>query len=91
MRKPCMLLMLLFCCMPVLGAEPAARAEPYRDKNRFFELVPPAEWQKREFNDPRSKVEFFVPAPVARQSKASLFLLSIRPANPCGAQADREA
>ena len=75
MRIPFLVLAFLFCSVPIVGTEPASHAEPYRDKNGFFEVVPPAGWQKREFNDPRSKVEFFVPAPVARQSRAFLVLL----------------
>ncbi len=48
----------------------------YTDKNSYFQVTLPPEWKKREFNDPRSKVEFFVPSPVADQSRASLFFLS---------------
>lgn len=50
--------------------------EPYKDKNGYFEVSPPDEWVKKEFNDPRSKVSFDVPAPVAGQNKAGLFFLS---------------
>ena len=48
----------------------------YRDKNKYFEITPPDGWVKKEFNDPRSKVSFDVPAPIAGQNKAGLFFLS---------------
>ena len=48
----------------------------YRDKNGYFEVTPPEGWVKKEFNDPRSKVSFDVPAPIAGQNKAGLFFLS---------------
>lgn len=48
----------------------------YIDKNSCFRFQPPAGWEKREFDDPRTKVEFYVPAPIGGRSKASLFFLS---------------
>jgi hypothetical protein len=55
-----------------LATEPSA----YTDKNGYFSVIPPAGWVKKEFNDPRSKVSFDVPAPAAGQNKAGLFFLS---------------
>lgn len=54
----------------------AAEPPTYRDKNGYFQVVPPNGWVKKEFDDPRSKVSFNVPAPVAGQSRAGLFFLS---------------
>ncbi len=75
---------------PASTAKPASKAQTYRDKNGFFEFVPPKGWQKREYNDPRSKVDFFVPAPVAGRSLASLFFLSKHLSNPVNVQAEAE-
>jgi len=50
--------------------------EVYRDKNGYFEVSPPEGWVKKEFNDPRSKVSFDVPAPIPGQNKAGIFFLS---------------
>lgn len=54
----------------------AVAADTYRDKNNYFVVTPPAGWVKKEFDDPRSKVSFDVPAPVAGQNRAGLFFLS---------------
>jgi hypothetical protein len=54
----------------------AADSRVYVDKNRYFQFSPPEGWVKKEFADPRTKVSFDVPAPVAGQNKAGLFFLS---------------
>ena len=67
----------LFALLVIWTMTNAAAAEqPYRDKNGFFEFTPPAGWVMKEFDDPRTKVSFSVPAPVAGQSKASLTFLA---------------
>jgi hypothetical protein len=54
----------------------SAEDRVYRDKNGYFEFTPPAGWVLKEFDDPRSKVSFSVPAPVAGQSRAAITLLA---------------
>jgi len=48
----------------------------YTDKNRYFSFKPPEGWDKKEFEDPRSKVEFFLSMGVGQNRKASLFILA---------------
>ncbi|MFH1185980.1 MAG: hypothetical protein V1755_13215, partial [Chloroflexota bacterium] len=49
-----------------------SRAEPeiYVDKNQYFQFVPPKDWMKKEFDDPKTKVSFYVPSSVPGQNKA---------------------
>ena len=54
----------------------ATELSAYTDKNGYFSVIPPTGWVKKEFDDPRSKVSFDVPAPVAGQNKAGVFFLS---------------
>lgn len=48
----------------------------YKDRHNYFSLQPPKDWHKKEFVDPRSKVEFFVPMEHGPNRKASLFVLA---------------
>jgi hypothetical protein len=61
-----------------LVQRPAAGADDrvYTDKNRYFSFRRPDGWDKKEFDDPRSKVEFFLPMGVGQNRKASLFILA---------------
>ena len=49
---------------------------PYVDKNRYLRFTPPAGWEVKEFDDPRSKVEFYVPMETGPNRKASIFVLA---------------
>lgn len=57
---------------PVRGDSDAT----YTDKNSYFRFIPPHDWQKKEFKDPRSKVEFYVPMGIGENRRASLFVLA---------------
>jgi hypothetical protein len=48
----------------------------YADTNGYFSFTPPSGWEKKEFDDPRSKVEFYVPMGIGQNRKASLFVLA---------------
>ena len=69
-----MALGLVILVLPLSGN--AQEGATYTDKNRYFQVVPPKGWVKKEFDDPRSKVSFDVPAPLAGQNKAGIFFLS---------------
>ena len=76
MQKPRRGAMALMSCWMLLGLAFICFGEIYRDKNGYFEVSPPEGWVKKEFNDPRSKVSFDVPAPIPGQNKAGIFFLS---------------
>jgi len=57
-------------------AEAIQKKPLYQDKNNHFCFQPPEGWEKLEFDDPRTKVEFFVPMGTGNNRKASLFLLT---------------
>lgn len=58
-------IILLFACCFVAFSSLAVGAEDagiYKDKNGYFEFVPPKDWTRKDFsNDPRSKVHFQSP------------------------------
>ena len=79
--KVVIVILSVFCCVSVSVAEkqsdPAiAKMLEYTDKNNHFRFCPPEGWRRKEFDDPRSKVEFYIPMGVGANRKASLFFLS---------------
>ncbi|MFH0773010.1 MAG: hypothetical protein V1922_01750 [bacterium] len=88
----CVAVVLLTSCV-IRGAiaQPIVPERPgqseYTDKNSHFRFRPPQGWKIKEFDDPRTKVEFYVPVVGAGNMRdASLFFLSqdIKAAYPSG-------
>jgi len=90
--KTCAAVLILIGCVTMeVIAQPPSLEKPgqskYTDKNNHFAFSPPQGWERKEFNDPRTKVEFYVPlAGAGNMREASLFFLSqdIKAAYPSG-------
>jgi len=62
----------------------------YVDKNRYFQILPPEGWQVKEYQDPRSKVAFFLEPVVPGQTATSIHVLCRPLSGPTDIKADAE-
>jgi hypothetical protein len=82
----CVIVMVFFELFTLTTA--AQTRVPYKDKNSYFQVIPPEGWEEREFDEPRSKVEWFLPGLTANQRKASLFFLGHPLSGPVDVEAE---